>query len=198
MRTNVPNWTNHLADNGGHTAEATSFGPFRLIPSQRLLLEGTRPLRLGSRALMILQVLVDRAGELVENAELVRLVWPDTVVEEANIRVHVSALRRALGDGQNGARYIVNVPGRGYRFTAKVSHLTEASKPDRTLEPKARAVSTLPNSVIRLVGRNDAMTKLKSEMTRERMVTVVGPGGIGKTSLAITAAQSWSSDTGYE
>jgi len=178
--------------------QALSFGPFLLIPSQQLLLEGNRPLQLGSRALTILQILIERAGEIVEKKEIARLVWPNTFVEEANIRVHVSALRRALGDGQNGARYIVNVPGRGYRFTAKVSHLMEASKLDRTLEPKARAVSTLPNSVIRLVGRNDAMTKLKSEMTRERMVTVVGPGGIGKTSLAITAAQSWSSDTGYE
>ena len=178
--------------------KAISFGPFRLFPSQRLLLEGDRSLRLGSRALTILQILVERAGEIVEKKELARIVWPDTFVEEANIRVHVSALRRALGDGQNGARYIVNVPGRGYSFTAPASHLVEPFKPDRASEPRAQAVSTLPSSLIRLVGRSDAVTKLKSELTRERMVSVVGPGGIGKTSLALTAAQSWSSDLGYE
>src|SRR5271168_1875059 len=194
MRTDAPNWKNHLADNNGdHTAETTSFGPFRLIPSQRLLLEGTRPLRLGSRALMILQVLVDRAGRLVENAELVRLVWPDTIVEEANIRVHVSALRRALGDGQNGARYIVNVPGRGYSFTAPVTRATELPRADRGPEFKAQTNSILPNT--RLVGRSDALAKLASELTRERMVTVVGPGGIGKTSLALATAQSWSNES---
>src|SRR5271168_2964131 len=198
MRTDAPNWKNHLADNNGdHTAETTSFGPFRLIPSQRLLLEGTRPLRLGSRALMILQVLVDRAGRLVENAELVRLVWPDTIVEEANIRVHVSALRRALGDGQNGARYIVNIPGRGYSFTGTVSLQSEPPTPDRVIAPTAQTLPTLPNSIVRLVGRADAVRKLKLELTRERMVTVVGPAGIGKTSLALAATRSWSSDSDY-
>src|ERR1700756_5478491 len=94
-----------------------SFGPFRLIPSQALLLEGERPLQLGSRALAILHILAERAGEVVEKDELARLVWPKTFVEETNnLRVHISNLRRALGDGQNGSRYIAYIPGRGYRF----------------------------------------------------------------------------------
>jgi len=104
-----------------------SFGPFRLFPAQRLLLEGDRSLRLGSRALAILQILAERAGEIVEKKELARIVWPDTFVEEANIRVHVSALRRALGDGQNDARYIVNVPGRAFHWintTTSMGRLT--------------------------------------------------------------------------
>ena len=178
--------------------QAISFGPFLLIPSQQLLLEDNRPLRLGNRALTILQILVERAGEVVEKRELARLVWPNTFVEETNIRVHISALRRALGDGQNGVRYIVNIPGRGYRFMAPVSRLTAPSKLDRTFEVKARRASNLPNSVIRLVGRGDAVTKLTSELTQERMVTLVGPAGIGKTSLALAAAQIWSSDSSYE
>ena len=86
-----------------------SFGPFRLIASRGLLLEGDRPLHIGSRALTILQVLLERAGEIVEKKELARLVWPNTFVDEANIRVHIAALRRALGDGQNGERYIVKI-----------------------------------------------------------------------------------------
>src|SRR5271170_7336460 len=113
-----------------------TFGPFRLIPSQGQLLEGDTPLRVGNRALTILQVLVERAGKVVDKRELARLVWPNTFVEEANIRVHIAALRRALGDGQNGARYIVNIPGRGYSFTAAVSLVSESSKLDRAGEHK--------------------------------------------------------------
>jgi predicted ATPase/DNA-binding winged helix-turn-helix (wHTH) protein len=173
-----------------------TFGPFRLIPAQRLLLEGNAPLHVGNRALTILQILLERAGEVVDKRELVRLVWPEAFVEEANIRVHVAALRRALGDGQNGARYIVNIPGRGYSFTAAVSILSEPTKSDRAIRHKAQGPPTLPTSVTRLVGRADAVTKLGAELTRERMVTVAGPAGIGKTSLALAAAQSWSSTLG--
>ncbi len=97
------------------------FGPFRLLTAQGLLLNGGRPVRLGSRALDILIVLLDHAGELVSNRELRDAVWPDTVVMEQNLAVNVAALRRALGDGQAGNRYIVNIPGRGYRFVAPVT-----------------------------------------------------------------------------
>ena len=176
---------------------ALTFGPFRLIPSLRLLLEGDTPLHVGNRALTILQILVERAGKVVDKRELARLVWPDTFVEETNIRVHVAALRRALGDGQNGARYILNIPGRGYSFTAAVSILSEPTKPDHSIARKPQTAHTLPSSITRLVGRAEAVAKLRAELTRERMVTVVGPAGIGKTSLALAAAQSWSSDSDY-
>ena len=149
--------------------QAITFGPYRLIPSQRLLLEGNRPLHVGNRALTILQILIERAGNVVDKRELARLVWPDTVVEEANIRVHVAALRRALGDGQNGARYIVNIPGRGYSFTAAVSLHTEPPNPDRAVAPKTQTARTLPSSITRLVGRAEALGRLKEELTRERM-----------------------------
>src|SRR5580700_4431800 len=177
--------------------QAITFGPFRLIPSQRLLLEGNTRLHVGSRALTILQILVERAGEVVDKRELSRLVWPNTVVEEANIRVHVAALRRALGDGQNGARYIVNVPGRGYSFTGAISLRSEPPKADDSFAPKAHKAPTLPSPITRLVGRAEAVTRLKAELTQGRLVTVVGPAGIGKTSLALAATQSWSSDSGY-
>jgi DNA-binding winged helix-turn-helix (wHTH) protein len=97
-----------------------SFGSFRLLPTQRLLLEGEKPLRLGSRALDILIALVERPGELVSKKELMTRVWPDTVVEEGNLKVHVAALRRTLADGQAGHRYLATIPGRGYRFVAPV------------------------------------------------------------------------------
>lgn len=103
------------------TAElAISFGPFRLHPTQRLLLEGGKPLNLGSRALDILIALVERAGQVVGKAELMNRVWPNTFVEGGNLKVHVAALRKALGDGRPGQRYVVNVHGRGYVFVAPV------------------------------------------------------------------------------
>ena len=100
---------------------AISFGPFRLLAPQRLLLEGDKPVRLGSRAFDILAALVERAGKVVGKEELIARAWPQTFVEEANLKFQVSALRRALGDGQNGHRYVVTVPGRGYNFVAPVS-----------------------------------------------------------------------------
>ena len=97
-----------------------SFGPFRLLPAQFLLLEGDEPVSLGSRALEILVALLERAGELVTKQELMDLVWPNVFVEPANLTVHISALRRALRDGREGNRFIINIPGRGYRFVASV------------------------------------------------------------------------------
>src|SRR4249920_4131364 len=94
--------------------QAISFGPYRLLASQRLLLEGDKPVRLGSRAFDILAALVERAGEAVGKEELIARAWPQTFVEEANLKIQVSALRRALGDGQDGHRYVVTIPGRGY------------------------------------------------------------------------------------
>lgn len=97
-----------------------SFGPFRLLPAQYLLLEGDKPVRLGSRALQILIVLLERAGDLVSKQELMGRVWPNIFVEPANLTVHISALRRTLCDGRNGNRFIINIPGRGYSFVASV------------------------------------------------------------------------------
>jgi DNA-binding winged helix-turn-helix (wHTH) protein len=106
-----------------------SFGPFHVLPYQRLLLEGDRPLRLGSRALDILVALVERAGDLVSKGELMARVWPDIFVEEGNLKVQVAALRRTLRDGEKGNRYISTVPGRGYWFVAPVVRSTGAASP---------------------------------------------------------------------
>jgi DNA-binding winged helix-turn-helix (wHTH) protein len=101
-------------------ATAISFGCFHVLPSQRLLLEGDRPLRLGSRAFDILVALVERPGRLVSKDELRNLVWPDTFVEAGNLKVQVATLRRTLRDGEDGHRYISTVAGRGYWFVAPV------------------------------------------------------------------------------
>src|SRR5580698_5377806 len=122
---------------------AISFGPFRLFAAQRLLLEGDTPVRLGDRAFDILTALVERAGEVVGKKELLARVWPQTFVEEANLKIQVSALRRALGDGQGGHRYVVTVPGRGYNFVAPVS-LEERSRVPLAPTSAPPAVHNLP------------------------------------------------------
>jgi DNA-binding winged helix-turn-helix (wHTH) protein len=107
-----------------------SFGPFRLLPTQFLLLEGDKRVPLGSRALEILIVLLERAGDLVSKQELMGRVWPNIFVVPANLTVHMSALRRLLRDGRDGNRFIINIPGRGYRFVASVA-LVDRLEPDR-------------------------------------------------------------------
>jgi DNA-binding winged helix-turn-helix (wHTH) protein len=116
----MPGGSRRLGRGSASGEGAYLFGPFRLLPRQRLLLSGDEPVRLGSRALDILVTLVEHAGELVGKDELMARVWPNTFVVQANLTVHVSALRRALRDGIGGNRYFVNVPNRGYYFVAPV------------------------------------------------------------------------------
>ena len=126
----------------GVTPSEISFGSFRLLPARFLLLEGDKPVSLGSRALEILIILVERPGKLVSKEELMARVWPDVYVEPANLTVHMSALRRALHDGRNGNRFIINIPGRGYIFVNSV----EVSRQDssaRTTSPWKRRSSPL-------------------------------------------------------
>jgi predicted ATPase/DNA-binding winged helix-turn-helix (wHTH) protein len=165
-----------------------SFGPFRLLAAQRLLLEGDKPVRLGSRAFDILAALVERGGEVVGKRELIARAWPETFVEDANLKIQVGALRRALGDGQGGHRYVVTVPGRGYNFVAPVrlEEQARASFPP-TIAPAG--MHNLPLAVTRMIGRDEAVAALVSRVSRHRLVTIVGPGGIGKTTVALAVAE---------
>jgi DNA-binding winged helix-turn-helix (wHTH) protein len=106
----------------GAAPTEVSFGPFRLLPTQFRLLEGEKPVPLGSRALEILIVLLERPGELVGKEELMARVWPNIFVEPANLTVHISALRRILRDGRDGNRFIINIPGRSYSFVGSVDY----------------------------------------------------------------------------
>ena len=168
--------------------QAISFGPFRLIAAQRLLLEGDKPVRLGSRALDILATLVERAGEVVGKDELIARAWPRTFVEESNLKFQVSALRRALGDGQGDHRYVVTVPGRGYNFVAPV-RIEEPSRPPLPPTITPAGMHNLPLAVTRMIGRDDAVAALVARLSRHRLVTIVGPGGIGKTTVALAVAE---------
>src|SRR5216683_1056813 len=135
--------------------QVLTFGPFRLHLPERVLREGERPIRLGSRSLEILLVLVERAGELVGKDEIMARVWPNMEAQEATLRVHLSALRKALGHGQNGACYVENVNGRGYRFVAHVTRLKHGSPARAVRVAAAERRHGLPAPLTRMIGRSD-------------------------------------------
>src|ERR1700681_3454180 len=140
-----------LEDDSPMDEESFAFGSFRLIPAQRMLIEDAKPLRLGSRALELLIALVEHAGETIQKDQLIARLWPDTVVDEGALRVHVAALRKALGDGRAGKRYIVNNPGRGYRFIAPVAR--EQRQPVVASATGTAVHGNLPAPLTRIVGR---------------------------------------------
>jgi DNA-binding winged helix-turn-helix (wHTH) protein len=106
--------------------DVLSFGPFSLFAAQRLVKKADEPIPLGGRALDILIALAERAGEVVTHKELLSTVWPDVTVEEGNLRFQMAALRKALGDGRDGARYVSNVAGSGYCFVAPITRSSAA------------------------------------------------------------------------
>src|SRR5579859_2995060 len=159
---------------------AISFGAFQLFPAERLLKRGDDVVRLGSRAFDILAALVDRPGEVVGRRELIDKVWPDVFVEEASLRFHITQLRKALGDGVEGGRYVLNVPGRGYILVEPTTRLVVEGPP----EPGhvTRSTYALPPSSEHMVGRDEIVREVSEKLRLERFVTIVGPGGVGKRS----------------
>jgi predicted ATPase/DNA-binding winged helix-turn-helix (wHTH) protein len=167
-----------------------SFGPFRLNPTRRTLARDGKPLRLGSRALDLLIALIESGENLISKEELLKRVWPDTYIEEANLRVHIAALRKLLGGEGSGDQYIGTVAGRGYCFLAPVVRLDESvgSATAAPPPPATEAVRQLPASITRVIGRSEAIANISSQLARRRFVTIVGPGGIGKTTVALAVA----------
>src|SRR6516162_5268210 len=156
-----------------------------------MLLNSGRSLRLGSRALEILITLVERAGETVSKDQLIGRVWPETVIDEGALRVHVAAVRKALGDGRQGNRFIISSPGRGYTFVAPVTRgqWQKAYAPSRSQPAPS---GNLPALLTRVVGRDEVIATVVSRCSQHRLLTIVGPGGIGKTTVAIAAAEQMS------
>jgi predicted ATPase/DNA-binding winged helix-turn-helix (wHTH) protein len=177
---------------------AFTFGPFRLVVDQRELLAHGVPVTLGQRAFDILVLLVSHHGQLVIKDELMAEVWPGIVVEENNIQVHVSALRKVLAKAGGDERYLVTVPGRGYRFVAPVECVSgaPAGTPAPALPSQAEAAliptagNNLPQQLTPLIGREAELAEIRGHLTSHRLVTLTGAGGVGKTRLAIEAGRS--------
>jgi len=169
--------------------EEICFGPFRLSRRRRTLLGEAGPVALGARAFDLLAVLIDRRGKLVSKNELLDLVWPGLAVEENNLHVQMAALRRALGAHHE---LIQTVPGRGYRFAGDISGGETAASQAAAGEAAAgeaaagqAAEQKFPVAPGRLIGREVELTELRELLAEHRLVTITGPGGIGKTRLAV-------------
>lgn len=163
-----------------------AFGPFTLDRERRLLSAGGQPVAIGSRALDILLALIDADGGLLSKDQLLARVWADVVVDESTLRVHIAGLRKALGDGRDGARYVLNEQGRGYRFVAPVT------RPDAepAAPPPAPPATVRPRSgARRIVGRDAIVDSLVQLLPERGFMTVIGPGGIGKTTVATAVAE---------
>jgi len=172
---------------------AIFFGPFRLFPKSRLLEKDGAPLHVGGRALDILIFLAERPGEVVDKRELVKRIWAGVNVDEGSLRFHVAALRKALGDTGKSARYVLNVPGRGYCFVASLTHTAPlvVSSPGDAAPPRS-----LPPPLAKMIGRDEVIQKISTGLSLYRFITVVGPGGIGKTAVAVTVGHRRLADFG--
>lgn len=163
-----------------------SFGPFIMEFPHRVLLRQGVPVRLGSRALDVLVVLLDSAGELVSRDFLLSKVWPVTVVDEGALRVHLSAVRKALGEGLEPVQYISNEPGRGYRFIVPVTRT--AAGVDAGATRLVAPGFSLPGQITKVLGRDEIIMRLGHEFDEHRLLTITGAGGIGKTTVALAVA----------
>src|SRR2546429_9115816 len=114
------------------------FGIYRVDGSERLLLRGDEVVPLTPKAFEMLLVLLESSGHVLTKEELMKRVWPDTIVEEANLSHNIYKLREALGEGRNGEKFIETVPRHGYRFVAKVTQV-KAHGPDLIVEEHSRA-----------------------------------------------------------
>lgn len=160
------------------------FGAFRFAPAKQLLLRDGVPVRVGARALDILTLLVRKAGEPVGRLELEEFVWPNTTVHESSLRVHVAALRRVLS-GPTDESFIASIPTRGYRFVGPVEVVTEEHPASVRQAPTFR--KTLPDTSL-VIGRSAEIAGLADALDQSRCITIVGPGGVGKTTVAVAVA----------
>src|ERR1700691_625252 len=172
---------------GAKLPRIAEFGPFRLRTTQRVLEKDGVALKIGSRALDLLVTLVERAPDVVIKRDLISRVWGNLVIDESSLRWHIASLRKTLGDDESGARYVTNVAGRGYCFAAPVTWTTKAPIAVER-EATSPCATRLPRRPLRMVGRDGAVRDLKKRLIEQRFVSIVGAGGIGKTTVAIAVA----------
>src|SRR5580700_7521400 len=171
------------------------FGPFELSIGERMLQRDGQVLPLGGRALDILIYLADRPGEVIAKQVLIDHAWSNVTVEEGSLRVHVAAIRKALGDGQFGNRYIANIKARGYSFVGTVVPLAGGTE---SRNDKFRHQGRLPVRPLTMIGRETVIGEVSDKLRDERFVTLLGPGGIGKTTVALAVGRAAAEEFGGE
>lgn len=173
------------------TTVAFAFGPFRLLVKRRELLMHGIPVALGQRAIEVLLALVSRAGQLVTKDEIMHEVWPGVIVEENNLQVHISALRKAMAAAGDAKSFLLTVTGRGYRFVAPVEIESGSANPLASTAPQPPGparTSNLPQQLTSFIGRQPELARLVEVLQSRHLVTLTGAGGVGKTRLAVEAA----------
>jgi predicted ATPase/DNA-binding winged helix-turn-helix (wHTH) protein len=163
------------------------FGEYRFIPDRQLLLHGDVPVRVGARALELLHAFVQRPGDVLSKEELIRLVWPSIFVHDNNLKVNIAGLRRALARDRSRNDFIATIPGRGYRFVAPLRVLAPGE--ETTLPDAVRSMTGELPPVPTLIGRDDDVAELADALGDAGLLTIVGPAGVGKTSVAIALAR---------
>ncbi len=160
------------------------FGRFEWRPAERRLLVDGQPAPLRARAVDVLDTLIRHRDRIVTKNELLGIVWTGLVVEENNLQVHVSALRKVLG-----ADNISTIPGRGYRFTPRLNGTKPADAPAGPAAATSADAGNLPAELTPLIGREADLPALAALVQANRLVSITGPGGVGKTRLALAAAR---------
>jgi predicted ATPase/DNA-binding winged helix-turn-helix (wHTH) protein len=163
-----------------------TFLDFKLYPKQRTLLHDATPVAIGARAFDVLLLLLSQAGSVVRVNDLMQFVWPGITVEDANLRVQIGALRKILARSPDADQAIKTIPLRGYSFVLPVRYCAEL----RNVDPAGNVVRcTMPVLLSSIVGRDSAIDAIVTALQRHRLVTITGPGGIGKTAVAIAALE---------
>ena len=173
---------------GSPAQDSFVFGPFRLYATQRRIERNGSLIQLSNRAFDILLTLIIQAGTVVSKSDLMARAWPGVSVDEGSLRVHVAALRKALGDGRAGAKYLSTVSGQGYCFVGPVSRL-ESAEPAPVKSTPAHD-HNLPVYPRLTTGRERTIEDISEKLKAQRFVTIVGPGGIGKTTVAVSTGHA--------
>nr|WP_208411815.1 winged helix-turn-helix domain-containing protein [Sphingomonas naasensis] len=161
-----------------------------------MLTRAGEPVEIGGRSFDLLVVLTEQPGRVLSKRELLKRVWTDVVVEDGSLRFHMAGLRKLLGDGEDGARYIATQVGVGYAFVAPIERNEApdvATGPSTVEEISASSVANAPNIPSRLphlIGREHDVAFLQARVTNTPLFTIVGPAGVGKTTLAIEIAHN--------
>ena len=179
-------------DAASEAPASVAFGRFRVSPHRRELIADGQPIKLGGRAFDVLMALIEARGAVVGKDALMARVWPDRIVEENSLQAQIMALRAAFGAERGLIR---TVSGRGYQLTGDIRILP--ASPDERAGAAAGAVqptsalppTNLPGPISELIGRDDELREILTLAAAHRLVTLTGPGGIGKTRLALAVAR---------
>lgn len=177
-------------DASASRGKMASFGAFHLHVTERRLEKNGKPVKIGSRALDILITLLEHAPEVVSKRDLIQRAWGELIVEDVSLRVHVANLRKQLGDSDSLGGSITNIQGRGYCFAGQVTWTIAGGTPSDT----PAATPRLPRSPLLMVGRDDVVRELTAQLKEHRFLSIVGPGGIGKTTVAVALAHQMFAD----